>query len=66
MIEKSELYKVLNEHVLDFWQSRMVDEEWGGLYGRIDGHDQLHPKADKAIILNTRILWTFSAAYQVT
>lgn len=66
MIEKSELYKVLNENVLDFWQSRMVDEEWGGFYGRIDGLDQLHPKADKAIILNTRILWTFSAAYQVT
>ena len=66
MIEKSELYKVLNENVLDFWQSRMVDVEWGGFYGRIDGHDQLHPKADKAIILNTRILWTFSAAYQVT
>ena len=66
MIVKSELYKVLNENVLDFWQSRMVDVEHGGFYGRIDGHDQLHPKADKAIILNTRILWTFSAAYQVT
>lgn len=66
MIVKSELYKVLNENVLDFWQSRMVDVEYGGFYGRIDGHDQLHPKADKAIILNTRILWTFSAAYQVT
>jgi mannobiose 2-epimerase len=26
----------------------------------------LHPQADKAIILNTRILWTFSAAYRLT
>lgn len=42
----------------------MVDEENGGFYGRIDGNNVLHPDADKGIILNARILWTFSAAYQ--
>ncbi|MCR9254148.1 MAG: AGE family epimerase/isomerase [bacterium] len=42
----------------------MVDHENGGFYGRIDGHNKLDAKANKSIILNTRILWTFSAAYQ--
>ncbi|MEQ8581498.1 MAG: AGE family epimerase/isomerase [Marinoscillum sp.] len=66
MIAKNELDKILSENVLGFWQRRMVDDEQGGFYGRIDGHGQLHPQADKAIILNTRILWTFSAAFQLT
>ena len=38
----------------------------GGFYGRIDGQGKLHEQADKAVILNTRILWTYSAAYQIT
>ena len=43
----------------------MQDDENGGFYGRIDGHNKLHPEADKGAILNARILWTFSAAYRV-
>ena len=35
----------------------------GGFLGRIDGYNQAHPKADKGIILNTRILWTYSKVY---
>lgn len=41
----------------------MTDHENGGYYGRIDGEGVLHKEADKAIILNTRILWTYSIAY---
>jgi mannobiose 2-epimerase len=56
---------VLERNILRFWMTRMVDRENGGFYGRIDGHGQLHPEAEKGAILNARILWTFSAAYRV-
>ena len=37
----------------------------GGFYGRVDGQGRLHTNADqKSIILNTRILWAFSASYR--
>lgn len=48
--------------ILDWWAKKMPDHENGGFYGRIDGEGKLHPTADKSVILNTRILWTFSAA----
>lgn len=54
------------ENILNFWSTRMVDEENGGFYGRMDGSNKLHPQADKGIVLNARILWTFSAAYDLT
>ena len=62
---KQEVRQVLEDNILSFWMARMQDHEHGGFYGRIDGHNQLHPEADKGAILNARILWTFSAAYRV-
>lgn len=49
-------------NILAWWMERMPDQESGGFYGRIDAGGQLHPRADKGVILNTRILWAFSAA----
>ena len=43
----------------------MVDTEHGGFYGRIDGHDILHPEAEKGAVLNARILWTFASATRI-
>ncbi len=54
------------EAILSWWQLRMVDTDNGGFYGRIDGYNQLHPEAEKSIILNSRILWTFAAAARHT
>ena len=56
---------VLQNNILHFWQTKMVDRENGGFYGRIDAQGVLHPKAEKGAILNARILWSFSAAYRV-
>ncbi len=55
---------VLENNILDFWATHMVDRENGGFYGRIDGHGQLHEKANKGVVLHARILWTFAAAYR--
>ncbi len=59
---KEEFRNELVSNILPYWINRMLDEENGGFYGRRDGYDHLDPKADKGIILNTRILWTFSHA----
>ena len=55
----------LTQNILPFWSSRMVDQENGGFYGRIDGQGNVHPQAEKGAILNARILWAFAAAYRV-
>ena len=62
---KTSVRTVLEDNILRFWIDKMQDDENGGFYGRIDGHNKLHPEADKGAILNARILWTFSAAYRV-
>ncbi len=62
---KTEMLDVLENNILRFWMTKMVDQENGGFYGRIDGHDNLIPDAEKGAILNARILWSFSAAYRV-
>ncbi len=54
------------ENILTWWSSNMIDRQHGGFYGRIDGYGKLHPEADKGVILNTRILRTFSAAARNT
>ena len=62
---KKEMEQILRTNILGFWQSRMVDNEHGGFYGRIDGHGELHADADKGCVLNARILWAFAAAYRI-
>ncbi len=54
----------LVEHILPFWMEKMTDRDNGGFYGRMDGENRIHPKAEKGGILNARILWTFSAAFR--
>lgn len=46
--------------LLDWWARHLVDER-GGFYGEVDGDDRPVPAASKSIILNTRLLWFFSA-----
>ena len=62
---KQEMQDELENNILHFWLDKMQDYENGGFYGRMDGHMQIHPDAEKGAILNARILWSFSAAYRV-
>lgn len=62
---KSELQAELLENILPYWINKMQDHENGGFYGRIDGQENLHKLSNKGIVLNARILWTFSAAYRI-
>lgn len=62
---RNEVLHELEADILPFWSEKMVDNQHGGFYGQIDGHDRLIPDATKGAILNARILWAFSAAYRV-
>ena len=62
---KASAQQILVNNILRFWSERMVDTEHGGFYGRIDGHDILHPESEKGAVLNARILWTFAGATRI-
>lgn len=51
------------EDILNYWQKYTVDNEHGGFFGQINEKDKVVDKAEKGSVLNARILWTFSAAY---
>jgi mannobiose 2-epimerase len=57
---KAELSEEL-ENILKYWQEFSIDERNGGFVGQRDHFNKEVPGASKGIILNTRILWTFSA-----
>lgn len=46
--------------LLDWWAGHLVDDR-GGFYGEVDAEDRPVAEAAKSIILNTRLLWFFSA-----
>lgn len=48
--------------ILAYWQRHAPDPAGGGFYGAV-GYDNVpKPEAAKGVVLNARILWTFSAA----
>lgn len=62
---KKEVSRELTENILRFWAENMVDP-LGGFYGERSSDGSLVAGAPKGLILNARILWTFSSAYRVT
>lgn len=71
MIPKVELNKLQAEldaeleNILNYWIKNTVDNQHGGFVGRIDDRESVHHQAPKGSVLNARILWSFSAAYQI-
>ena len=51
------------EKILDFWLTKCVDKKKGGFIGRMDHEGNIHEDAVKGVVLNARILWTFSSAF---
>jgi mannobiose 2-epimerase len=56
----------LLEDILPFWRRHTVDERRGGFIGQMSNDLHIQDDAPKGLILNARILWTFSAAYAYT
>jgi mannobiose 2-epimerase len=61
---RAELETELKENILDWWMKYTPDPE-GGFYGHIDHENRVVEGAGKGAVLNSRILWTFSAAYRM-
>jgi len=49
--------------ILHYWQEFAADRKRGGFYGRIDEENKVHENAPRGSVLNARILWAFSAAF---
>lgn len=62
---KSELSAELDS-ILKYWSRNTIDNQNGGFIGQIDFNEHLIANAEKGSVLNARILWSFSASYQVT
>ncbi|SFZ93450.1 mannobiose 2-epimerase [Flaviramulus basaltis] len=58
---QSELSSEL-KNILSYWTQNTLDNEYGGFVGKIDHYNKVVPNSSKGIILNSRILWSFSAA----
>ncbi len=54
------------ENILDYWMRYSIDDVNGGFYGRINNENIVDNDAVRGVVLNARILWTFSAAFRFT
>lgn len=70
MKKEVEQYQLELEHelkdILAYWIKHAIDGKNGGFVGRIDHNGNIYYDAPKGSVLNSRILWTFSAAYNLT
>ena len=64
MIEefKKEVRDNLTGNILPFWL--MLKDPRGGFYGEVTSDGTVHRDATRGAILNSRIIWSFAAAYQ--
>lgn len=66
--ELQELYSFAShelENILNYWIKNTIDNKNGGFIGRISIDQDIDYNANKGLILNARLLWTFSVAYQI-
>lgn len=66
-LQLKDFYASLQEeknNLLNFYLENSIDRKNGGFYGEVDINNQPDPAADKSLILNSRILWSFSIAYR--
>ena len=61
---KSQLSQELG-NILIYWLDNAADTTNGGFVGQIDFEEKKIFQAEKGAVLNARILWTFSAAFQL-
>jgi mannobiose 2-epimerase len=59
----SEIHDELTENILNYWIEHTLDRTHGGFVGQISVDNIRNARADKSLVLNSRILWTFSAAF---
>jgi len=61
---RKELTNELHD-ILCYWLNNTIDKKNGGFIGQIDHNEEKNSKVEKGSVLNARILWSFSSAYQL-
>lgn len=61
---KNALTQEVNDNILAFWL-KLLDHPRGGFYCYADFHGEIEADHPKAVLLHSRILWAFSAAYRL-
>jgi mannobiose 2-epimerase len=59
---RSEVSGELNS-ILEYWMNNTIDKLHGGFWGKVNNDNTCEGDAPKGVVLNSRILWAFSAAY---
>ena len=54
------------ENILAYWLKYTIDVKHGGFVGRVDNDNNVDSEWPKGSVLNSRILWSFSSAYNTT
>jgi len=49
--------------VLEYWINNTIDKKQGGFFGSVNNNNIADTSAAKGVVLHSRLLWTFSAAY---
>ena len=62
---KQEVTQELKD-ILNWWTTHAGDTVNGGFFGKIDNNNTVDEQAPKGAVLNARLLWTYSAAYNLT
>lgn len=63
MKHQTNVFREELDNILNYWITYTVDNKNGGFYGKIDHENKVYAEAPKGSVLNARILWSFSAAY---
>ncbi len=61
---KTSVQRELVEGLMPFWQTQVIDYQNGGFIGRMENDRTIDRRAPKGLILNARLLWSYSALYQ--
>jgi len=61
-----ELKSEMVDRILPFWMNRVVDQVNVGFYGQVLNDETIIADSPRGAVLNARILWAFSAAYNLT
>ncbi|RYY66979.1 MAG: N-acyl-D-glucosamine 2-epimerase [Chitinophagaceae bacterium] len=64
MIQYQQQVRQELKHILDWWITNMPDQEQGGFHGSMDANGNIDTRAPRGLVMYSRILWTFAAAYK--
>ncbi|MCX2474932.1 AGE family epimerase/isomerase [Pedobacter sp. MC2016-05] len=63
LLHLSQEFKTELDNILNYWKTNTIDLDFGGFVGQIAEGELINPDAEKGSVLNARILWSLSAAY---